>query len=316
MSYSSNPLLPKARADAVRLLVLDQLPMTAAARKSGVHRSTLWRWKQKWLESQYIQLTNDNRPNRPVGKSRFAQCTWQIPTLSSRPRTSPGALPKAVVARIVYWRKHKGRCTAIVHAHCVREGTQVSLASVKRVLKRLGFVVRPKYKRRYQAPVPRPRATAPGSLVQTDTVHLVNPITKQRVYLYTLIDLYSRWAYVEYHERISQQLSYQFLRRGQDQFGRPFACVQADNGSEFGRWLKLTLQSQGTTLRHSRVRRPNDNAHIERFNRAIQEECLLRRHPKVETVRQQLFEYLEYYNQERLHSGIQYRTPAEMLQRS
>lgn len=316
MSYSNNPLLPKARADAVRLVVLEQLPVAVAARKSGIHRSTLWRWKQKWLESQYIQLTNDNRPSRPVGKDRYARCTWQVPTLSSRPRTSPGALPEAVVARIVYWRTHKGRCAAMVHAHCIREGTRVSLASVKRVLKRLGFVVKPKYKRRYQAPVPRPRAVTPGSLVQTDTVHLINPITKQRVYLYTLIDLYSRWAYVEYHEHINQQLSHQFLRRGQSQFGKPFGCVQADNGPEFGYWLKLKLQAQGTTLRHSRVRRPNDNAHIERFNRTIQEECLLRRHPKPETITEQLHEYLAYYNEERLHSGIQYRTPAEMLQRS
>ena len=54
MSYSSNPLLPKARADAVRLLVLEQLPVAVAARKSGIHRTTLWRWKQRWLEVNQI----------------------------------------------------------------------------------------------------------------------------------------------------------------------------------------------------------------------------------------------------------------------
>lgn len=45
MSYSSNPLLPKARAEAVRLVVEDHLSITTAARKSGVHRTTLWRWQ-------------------------------------------------------------------------------------------------------------------------------------------------------------------------------------------------------------------------------------------------------------------------------
>jgi transposase-like protein len=49
MSYSSNPLLPKARADAVRLLVEQRLPMAVAARKSGIHRTTLWRWHKQWL---------------------------------------------------------------------------------------------------------------------------------------------------------------------------------------------------------------------------------------------------------------------------
>lgn len=266
--------------------------------------------------NRHVQLSNDNRPNRAAGsKFRLAACTWLIPTRSSRPRHFGRCLSQSVVGRIVYWRSQAGRCAAIVHAHCLREGTRVSLASVKRVLRRLGFVVRPKYKRKYQAPVPRPQAVAPGSLVQTDTVHLVHPATKQRVYLYTLVDVYSRWAYVEYHEHISQKLSYRFLQRGQAWFGRPFQCVQADNGPEFGYWLKLTLEAHGTTLRHSRVRRPNDNAFVERFNRTVQEECLLRRHPRPEQINRQILDYLAYYNERRLHSGIQYGTPLEMLQR-
>lgn len=317
MGYSSNPLLPKARAAAVRLVVENKLPIAVAARKSGIHRVTLWRWKRKWDKlNEHVQFTNDNRPTRAAGAQfRLAACRWHIPTLSSRPQTSPNALAEWVVARITYWRSQAGRCAAIVHAHCLREGTQVSLASVKRVLRRLGFVVRPKYKRKYRAPVPRPVAVAPGSLVQTDTVHFVHPTTKQRVYLYTLVDVYSRWAYVEYHERISQQLSYEFLQRGQACFGQPFRCVQADNGPEFGYWLKLTLEAHGTLLRHSRVRRPNDNAFVERFNRTIQEECLHRRHPEPARITQQLLGYLAYYNEERLHSGIQFGTPLEMLQR-
>lgn len=317
MSYSNNPLLPKARADAVRLLVLERLPLAVAARKSGIHRTTLWRWKQKWLRlNAHVQFTNDNRPTRRAGSTfRLTACTWLIPTRSSRPHHFGHCLLQTVIDRIVYWRRQHGRCAAIVHAHCLREGTQVSLASVKRVLRRLGFVVRPKYKRKYRAPVPRPVVVAPGSLVQTDTVHLVHPMTKQRVYLYTLVDVYSRWAYVEYHERISQQLSYEFLQRGQACFGQPFRCVQADNGPEFGPWLKLTLEAHGTLLRHSRVRRPNDNAFIERFNRTIQEECLHRKHPEPGRITRQLLDYLAYYNEERLHSGIQYGTPSEMLRR-
>src|SRR4249920_875443 len=87
MSYSSNPLLPKARADAVRLLVEQQLPMAVAARKSGIHRTTLWRWHKQWqMLNENVQLENNNRPNRKAGsKFRLAACTWRIPTKSSRP---------------------------------------------------------------------------------------------------------------------------------------------------------------------------------------------------------------------------------------
>ncbi|MFZ1484316.1 MAG: helix-turn-helix domain-containing protein, partial [Candidatus Saccharimonadales bacterium] len=92
MSYSSNPLLPKARADAVRLLVEQQLPVAVAARKSGIHRSTLWRWHQQWLAlNQHVELINHYRPNRTASTRfstfRLAACTWRIPTRSSRPHS-------------------------------------------------------------------------------------------------------------------------------------------------------------------------------------------------------------------------------------
>jgi putative transposase len=243
-------------------------------------------------------------------------CKWRIPTNSSRPHNSPRALPDWVVERIVYWRNQHDRCAAVVHAHLIREGTVVSLSSVKRVLKRLGLL-RPVSKwKKYRPHVPRPLALEPGDLVQADTVHLVDWQTKQRVYLFTLIDIYSRWTYVEYHERISQKISHEFLARGEQKAGFRFKCIQADNGPEFGRWLNDQLKARNVVLRHSRVRKPNDNALIERFNRTIQEEGLGRRFPDPKLIHKQLEDYLEYYNQDRLHSSLQYRTPAEVLQRS
>lgn len=318
MSYSNNPLLPKARADAVRLVVEHGLPITVAARKSGIHRSTLWRWKHKWSEiNEYIQLSNDNRPTRPLGKQfRFMALKWVIPTCSCRPLSSPKALPRDIIERIIYWRNKHNRCAAVIHAHLNREGIKVSLSSVKRVLRRLNLL-RPVSKwKKYRPHIARPLANAPGDLVQTDTVHLVDIPTKKRVYLYTLIDVYSRWTYVEYHETISQRISLGFLMRGQAKADLKFKCIQSDNGSEFGRWLNDQLKAKGITLRHSRVRKPNDNAHIERFNRTIQGEGLRHSFPKPETIHKQLENYLAYYNEERLHSSLQYRTPLEMLQRS
>lgn len=142
MSYSNNPLIPKARAGALRLVLEQGFPLTIAARKSGIHRSTLWRWKRRWLGlNQNVQLINNNRPTRIPGKQfRLTACKWLIPTLSSRPNNSPNALTREVIERIVYWRNQYERCAAIVHAHCLREGIAVSLASVKRVLKRLNLL--------------------------------------------------------------------------------------------------------------------------------------------------------------------------------
>jgi len=318
MSYSSNPLLPKARADAVRLLVVEQLPVAVAARKSGIHRTTLWRWHQQWqVLNEHVQLENNNRPNRKAGsKFRLTACTWRIPTKNSRPHTCRHAVSEAVVDRICYYRRRYGRCAVIVHAYCVREGTVVSLATVRRVLRRLGFVSRKRYARKWRPPVERPRANKPGDLVQTDTVHLYDHATKQRTYLYTLVDVYSRWAYVEHHAHLSARLAAAVIQRGQAYAGFHFQMVQADNGPEYSGEFENILRANGSAVRHSRVRRPNDNAFIERFNRTVQEECTGSTHSITSNLQSKILSYLAYYNDERLHLGIQCVTPLEMLQRS
>ncbi len=319
MSYSSNPLLPKARAEAVRLVVEHQLPVAVAARKSGVHRSTLWRWMRAWrVLNQNVQLTNANRPTRVAGsKFRLAACKWCIPTRSSRPHAPGNSVTAYVVERIAYYRNKYGRCATIVHAYCLRERTRVSLSTVRRVLYRLGFVVRKKWQRTWRPPLPRPHVTKPGDLVQTDTVHLTSPTHGyQRAYLYTLIDVYSRWAYAEYHTRLGQDIAADVIRRGEAYAGFHFSTVQADNGPEFGAAFEARLQASNITVRHSRVRRPNDNAFIERFNRTIQEECVGNTNAFSEELHGKVLTHLAYYNEERLHLGIQCRTPQEMLQRS
>lgn len=317
MSYSSNPLLPKARAEAVRLVVEDHLPITIAARKSGIHRTTLWRWHKRWLEvNQNVQLENNNRPNRKAGsKFRLAALTWRIPTTSSRPHSCKHAASEAVIERICYYRKRYGRCAVVVHAYCEREGTKVSLSTVRRVLRRLGFVLRKHYDKKWRPPVERPRANKPGDLVQTDTVHLYDHKTKGRSYLYTMVDVYSRWGYVEHHSVLSQSLAAAVIKRGQAYAGFKFAMVQADNGPEYSRAFEKTLKADGTAVRHSRVRRPNDNAFIERFNRTIQEECSGSSCSITSNLQSKILPYLAYYNDERLHLGLQCRTPLEMLRR-
>jgi putative transposase len=134
--------------------------------------------------------------------------------------------------------------------------------------------------------------------------------------LYTVIDVYSRWAYAEYHTRLGQDIAAAVVTRAQAYAGFHFACVQADNGPEYSQEFESRLKAKGMVVRHSRVRRPNDNAFVERFNRTIQEECVGNTNAFSEELYSKVLTYLAYYNEERLHLGIQCRTPAEMLQRS
>lgn len=164
----------------------------------------------------------------------------------------------------------------------------------------------------------RPQATRPGELVQTDTIHHVDPKTGRRLYYYTVIDLFTRMTYVILVPKLGPGLAARAVLEAQDVWGFPISMVQADNGPEYGRYFEQILKRHGMRTRHSRLHRPNDNAHVERFNRTIQTECIgyyWNRSVPLQSQRDTLTAYLDYYNTKRVHLGLQLRTPGEMLQR-
>lgn len=295
MTYTTNPNIARVRMQAVTM-VRRGASTRATARHFGFNQSTIVRWVNRANEEQV------------KGSSKLV-------TLSSRPHTHPSMLSEDIVAMIVAHRRQYNRCAEVIHKDLSIAGAQVSLSSVKRTLKREGLIP-PKSKwKRYRPHIERPHVTAPGDLVQTDTIHFIRYREGTRYYVYTSIDLYSRFAHAVFVQHLSQRHSYQFILASQRRSGCRFQTVQADNGPEFGRWFGDQLKTKDIALRHSRIHRPNDNAHIERFNRTIQDECL-GRHPKPEHIPEMLQGYLRYYNYERRHLGINLQKPIEVMQRS
>ena len=322
MDYYLNPHLPNARAIAMRLLVEQSLPFQNVANRCGVHRSTIWRWKQKWhVLNKNVQLTNDNRPKRPVGSVfRFAALTWNIPTMSSAPHTSPHALGELLVRRILELRRTLNRCAEVIWHHLnTIDGIIVSLSSVHRTLRRHHQYDGARKNRIRPDNPRRPHPTHPGELVQTDTIHYICPITYKRRYVYTVIDLYSRMTYAEMRDSIRPGIAADVVLRAQELWGFSVAMIQADNGPEYSRYFEERMKKNRIAVRHSRLGRPNDNAHIERFNRTIQEECLgsrLSYRTKTDEAQTKINKYIEFYNGERVHLGLELQTPVSMLQRS
>lgn len=322
MAYSNNPNLPKARAFAMRLLIAEGLPLTTVANKCGIHRSTVWRWKQKWLElNKNVQFDNPNRPSRIFSmKNKLLACRWRIATLSPAPHISPHAICSQIVERILELRQILRRCAEVIWFHITHtDGMCVSLSSVRRILRRHHCFDGARKNRVRPDNPRRPHVTKPGELVQTDTIHYICPTTYKRRYVYTVIDLFTRMTYVEIHNRILPGLASRAVLRAQKKWGFVVQMVQADNGPEFGRYFTQVLNGSQIQVRHSRLGRPNDNAHIERFNRTIQEECLgsrINSRVATATLQKKINNYIEFYNTGRVHLGIQLRKPIEMLQSS
>lgn len=293
MAYTNNPNMAQVRRQAIMMLKQGH-SSRQVARHFGYSQSAIVKWAAR--------APTDGRLN--------------IPTKSSRPKSHPRSLSSDTVQAIIDARLAHNRCAEVVYDDLVEQGIKVSLSSVKRTLKRHELLRAKSKWKRYRPPVPRPPALYPGALVQMDTIHFVDWQTDQRFYVYTVIDLYSRWAYAEVHDKLSQAISLKVALRAQTKADFTFVMMQTDNGPEFSKYFHDMLKSRNIALRHSRVRQSNDNAHIERFNRTIQEECI-GKYPLRHNVSQgQLDVYLDYYNNGRKHMGINMRIPTQVIPRS
>jgi len=289
MPYTQNPYLPKLRAEAVKM-VRSGNGVRATARNFGVSPGTISKWCQRM----------------PSGGCHL------IPTRSSRPKYHPRQLSENIVRRIVELRlETNGRCAEVIHQMLLNENLEVSLSSVKRTLERQSLTKkRSPWKRYHQSPE-RPEVAQPGDLVQVDTIHVM-PDKQNRYYVYTLIDLFSRWAYARAVDKINAVQSVTFVGTAKRLFPFQIRCLQTYNGPEFSQHFSERTK---TTHRHSRVRKPNDNAHLERFNRTIQNELLDRIPKDVSCINRLLPKYLKYYNEQRLHLGLNLKTPNQIIQK-
>lgn len=287
MAYTTNPYLPKLRAKACKMIINEGKGVREIARYIGVSPGTISKWLQKY-------------------PACGARC---IPTQSSRPHTHPSALDPAMIDLIVMKRKARKRCAEVIHQELLNDGIIISLSSVKRVLDRRDLTEKRSPWKRYHLNEKRPFVEHPGDLIQMDTIHIMTK-EKQRIYVYTLIDLFSRWSYALAAEKISTHRTLSFVHKAQKQFPHAFNCLQSDHGPEFSQNFTERIR---ITHRHSRVRKPNDNAHIERFNRTLQEELLNQLPRDVRKINHALRAWLPYYNEERLHMGIGLKTPSQML---
>lgn len=288
MSYTTNPSLPKVRQQAAEL-VRRGWSARKVGRYLGFHHTAVMKWVKKAKVVGY----------------------HPIQTTSSRPHHHPKQLSAELVWKIFHKRLQIKRCADVVYEELKNEGVKVSLSSVKRTLDRTGLLNKRSPYKRYHPHIDRPYALSVGDLVQMDTIHLMVS-EKKRIYVFVLLDVYSRWVYVKSYERISSKISIDFLREAEEQSNFKFNMIQTDHGPEFGKWF---VERVSKSHRYTRIGKPNDNSHIERFNRTVQEECLDKIERTVSKLNEKLQEYIPYYNTKRLHMGINLKTPIQMVPR-
>lgn len=285
MAYTTDPRAPRVRRDAAAFA--KKHGVRTAARRFGVSPGTVTKWMQK-------------------AKTRGVH---PIPTLSSRPKHHPQELSTELVWKIFQTRLAVKRSAEVIHRILKDEGVSVSLSSVKRTLDRTGLLKKRSPYKRFHPHVERPAPEYPGALVQIDTIHTMVS-EKKRMYTFTLIDVCTRSAYAKTYTRMNAATAVTFMAEAEAALGFHFDMLQSDHGPEFGKWFVERIRKRH---RYSRIGKPNDNAHIERFNRTLQEECLDHAEKSPAAFNAALSAYLPWYREERHHFGLDLKTPLSVL---
>jgi len=156
-----------------------------------------------------------------------------------------------------------------------------------------------------------------GDLVAVDTFFVGTLKGVGRIYLQTVIDCYSRYAWGRLYTSKLPVTAVHVLNEDVlpffDQHDAVITTVLSDNGREFcGRPdrhpYELFLQLEGIEHRTTKVRRPQSNGFVERLHRTLLDEHFRVQGRKtwyesVEQMQKDLDTYLHHYNRERTHQG-------------
>ena len=152
----------------------------------------------------------------------------------------------------------------------------------------------------------------PGKLWHVDSV-LVDWYGQKRSIL-TGIEDKTKLAYARVYKNHSSRSAADFLKRLVYLSDGDISIVHSDNGSEFAGEFEKATKDLSLFQVYSRVRTPNDNPSLERFNRTIQEEWLALSEVGLDDIPEanhDLTNWLIEYNSVRPHEALDYLTPIE-----
>lgn len=297
-----------------RILAFRERHGAAAAREAfGVSGRTLSRW-QRALKKSGGNLEGLN----PVSTAPRRR----------RQRIVPDECVRRIVAlRTDHPRIGKDKIAAILGAG----GSRLSASTIGRIIGdlkqsgRLRSPVRLSLSGRTGALIERPSARRKKlrrprgyRVLEVDTV--VRFIDGLKRYVLTGVDTERRCAFAAAYTNHGSRSAADFLRRAREVLPDCPESVQTDNGSEFALHFAEACRDRDLTHSHTYPRSPKMNAHVERFNRTLDEEflqtnrALLR--DDVGAFNDRLVDWLLWYNGERPHHALGQVAPLRAMMAS
>ena len=297
--------------------------LAAVEEAYGVKRRTLYLWQQKLKEGN--------------GKLDRLYCSSRAPKRKHRRRYDWRIIEEIKRLRTAYPNLGEKKLYPLLLEFCIPLTLVCPKpATIGRIMHdKGGLRVAPlkttgrgkvlKWERRKVLRKPRDLlATHPGHVVALDTVErFVHGI---RRYVITCEDINSRFTFAWGTTSHASKAADEFFAKWIRIFPYQTTFVLTDNGSEFKKHFAARLLELQITHYHTYPKTPKMNAHVERFNRTIQEnfvdhhDALLL---DMDRFNERLMDWLIFYNTKRVHhafknklSPVQYllqyeRLPAE-----
>ncbi len=212
-----------------------------------------------------------------------------------------------------------GQPVRVAHAKLMDQGIYIaSPASCNRVLNSLKSIDEKKVNNKVKRIRPELKASAPCKVWCWDITWLPSNVRGKYFYLYLIIDLYSRFI-VDWEIHTAEDGTY-----ARQLFARAFAThdiveeniltVHADNGQTMRSvTLNELFNSLSVNATHSRPHTSNDNAFAESIfatmkGRVLYPDCFM----TIEGANDFVEQFVEWYNFEHKHSGLDYLSPYEV----
>lgn len=135
-------------------------------------------------------------------------------------------------------------------------------------------------------------------------------------YMCSILDGCSRYiTHWEIREQMTEDDVTTILQRAREKFPDARPRIISDNGPQFiAKDFKEFIRICGMTHVRTSPYYPQSNGKLERYHRTIKGDCIRVRTPlSLEEARRLVHDYVEHYNQVRLHSAIGYVAPLERL---
>lgn len=135
-------------------------------------------------------------------------------------------------------------------------------------------------------------------------------------YLCVVLDGYSRYiVHWEIRETMTEKDVETIIQRGREKFPNAKPRLISDNGPQFiAKDFKVFIRIAGMTHVRTSPYYPQSNGKVERFNKTIKVTTIRPKAPaSLEEARAMVGEFVEHYNDVRLHSAIGYIAPADKL---